>query len=77
LDNSIIFSVFSGVSSVFFLVFEKFRMLVRGSKSIKMTDYNITPPSAMMGLIKVKNLITIQFELVVLTDGVSSYALAS
>jgi len=31
----------------------------------------------MMGLIKVKNLITIQFELVVLTDGVSSYALAS
>lgn len=53
------------------------RLIIRGSKSIKMTDYNITPPSAMMGLIKVKNLITIQFELVVLTDGVSSYALAS
>lgn len=50
---------------------------ITGSKSIKMTDYNITPPSAMMGLIKVKNLIIIQFELVVQTSGVNSYVLAS
>lgn len=50
---------------------------ITGSKSIRMTDYNITPPSAMMGLIKVKNLITIDFELIVKTGGINTYALAS
>lgn len=33
-----------------------------GSKDILMTDFNITPPTAMLGLIKVKNNITINFD---------------
>ena len=37
---------------------------MRGQVTIKMTDFGIQPPTAMMGLLKTKNEVTIKFELV-------------
>ncbi len=36
---------------------------ISGSKTIELSDYKIAPPSAMLGLIKVKNSITVNFDL--------------
>ncbi len=38
---------------------------IKGSKSLKMTDYGMTPPRPMMGLIKVKDLIILDLDLTV------------
>jgi hypothetical protein len=38
-------------------------LLVRGQLTIKMTDFGIQPPTAMMGLLKTKNEVVIRFEL--------------
>ena len=37
---------------------------IQGQVTIKMTDFGVQPPSAMMGLLKTKNEVTIKFELV-------------
>lgn len=37
----------------------------KGSKSLKMTDYGMTPPRPMMGLIKVKDLIVLDLDLTI------------
>ena len=39
---------------------------IKGQLAIKMTDYGVQPPTAMMGLLKTKNDVTIHFDL--LTD---------
>lgn len=36
-----------------------------GAVSLKMTDFNMTPPTAMMGMIKVANAVTIRFDIAV------------
>ncbi|MBN1996760.1 YceI family protein [candidate division KSB1 bacterium] len=36
---------------------------LHGSKQIHMTDYNITPPQALLGLIQTKNQLTVEFDL--------------
>ncbi|HOZ87535.1 MAG TPA: YceI family protein [Bacteroidia bacterium] len=38
------------------------RLLFEGSQSIKMTDYNIKPPTALLGTLKTGNEITIRFK---------------
>ncbi len=38
------------------------KIIVTGSKSIKMTDFNIEPPTALLGTIRTGNEITIQFK---------------
>lgn len=35
-----------------------------GNKQIRMTDYNVAPPTAMFGLVKVDNELTVHFDLV-------------
>jgi hypothetical protein len=37
---------------------------IRGRVTIKMTDFGIQPPTAMMGLLKTKNEVTISFDLI-------------
>lgn len=39
-------------------------MRATGSKQIQMTDYNVAPPTAMFGLVKVDNELTVHFDLV-------------
>lgn len=39
-------------------------LLVIGTKKIKMTDFNMDPPTAMMGTVKVGDEVTISFELI-------------
>lgn len=41
----------------------KNKFILRGSKSLKMTDYGIDPPEALFGMIKVDDLITFNFNL--------------
>ncbi|MBK7477958.1 MAG: YceI family protein [Haliscomenobacter sp.] len=41
------------------------RFQFRSAQSVNMTDFGIEPPTAMMGAIKVRNAITIQFDLIV------------
>jgi hypothetical protein len=36
-----------------------------GSRSLKMTDYKMKPPTAMMGTIKVGNEVTLKFDLTI------------
>ncbi|MES2681253.1 MAG: YceI family protein [Bacteroidota bacterium] len=40
----------------------KGKLLFEGSQSIKMTDYNIKPPTALLGTVKTGNEITIRFK---------------
>lgn len=42
-----------------------FQYRLKGCKSIKMTDYGMTPPRPMLGLIKVKDLITLDLDLTI------------
>lgn len=43
--------------------FDKGIFTVQGEQVLNMTDFNIDPPSALLGLIKVKDRLTIQFSL--------------
>ncbi len=43
---------------------ENGRKNVRGSKQIQMTDYNITPPTGLFGLIKADDELTVHFDLI-------------
>jgi hypothetical protein len=36
---------------------------VKGTKQINMTDFNIKPPTAMMGTLKTANEVTVSFDL--------------
>lgn len=36
---------------------------VKGSKQIRMTDYNITPPTALLGLVKAQDELTVHFDI--------------
>ena len=38
-------------------------VIVTGSKKLKMTDYNINPPTALLGTVKTGNDITVKFSL--------------
>jgi hypothetical protein len=40
------------------------RLRAMGSKAIKMTDYNVEPPTAMLGLVKAENELTVHFDLI-------------
>lgn len=40
------------------------RLRAMGSKEIKMTDYNVEPPTAMLGLVKAENELTVHFDLI-------------
>ena len=44
---------------------DDFSYRIRGSKNLELCDFGIEPPTAMMGLIKVKNKIEINFDLFV------------
>ncbi|HEY0299021.1 MAG TPA: YceI family protein [Arachidicoccus sp.] len=37
------------------------KFIFEGSQPVQMSDYNITPPTAMLGLLKVRNQITVQY----------------
>lgn len=41
------------------------RLLITGSKTLLMTDYNMVPPTAMMGTIKVGPEVTVSFEVII------------
>jgi hypothetical protein len=40
------------------------RIQIKGSKKVKMTDFNISPPTAMLGTLKTGDEVTISFTLV-------------
>ncbi len=40
----------------------------QGSVAMKMTDFGVTPPSALLGLVKAHNEITIRFHLIAVSD---------
>lgn len=46
----------------------EFQYLFSGNKSMKMTDFNITPPEALFGMIKVNDQITFYFDLLLQLD---------
>ena len=50
----------------YFLSDERIRAV--GSKQIKMTDYEVEPPSAMLGLVKAENELTVHFDLLASRD---------
>lgn len=43
---------------------ENSRLRAIGSKEIKMSDYNVEPPTAMLGLVKAENELTVHFDLI-------------
>lgn len=38
-------------------------VMVKGSKQIRMTDYNVTPPTALLGLVKAQDELTVHFDI--------------
>jgi hypothetical protein len=45
------------------------RFTLVGSRELKMTDFNITPPSALFGLIKAKDTVEVVFDLMIGEQG--------
>lgn len=41
-----------------------------GSKQMKLSDFNLVPPTKFLGLVKVKNEITINFEIKLMVQGI-------
>lgn len=48
-----------------------YSFLITGSKDLKMSEFDITPPSPMLGMVKVHNQVTIHFHLIVETSLIS------
>ena len=52
-------------------VLDNNRFHVKGEKELLMSEFDIEPPTALLGLIKAKENITIKFDVIVMLDGVN------
>lgn len=70
----------SGVTRHYTIECEKIvcggKYIIRGTETLKLTDFDISPPEKLNGLIKVKNEITVSFGIMLNFTGENSYAIS-